>query len=42
LLKAEPSTAAIVVHHPLAIYFSIHGPIRERPEQDVAEVMGMG
>lgn len=34
----EQSTAAIVVHHPQAIYFSIGGSARERAEQDVAEV----
>ncbi len=34
----EQSTAAIVVHHPQATYFSIGGSARERAEQDVAEV----
>jgi 5-methyltetrahydrofolate--homocysteine methyltransferase len=36
----EQSTAAIVVHHPQAIYFSIGGSVRERAEQDVAGVTG--
>ncbi|HEX6287580.1 MAG TPA: methionine synthase [Herpetosiphonaceae bacterium] len=36
----EQSTAAIVVHHPQATYFSIGGGIRERAEQDVAQALG--
>jgi len=34
----EQSTAAIVVHHPQATYFSIGGSVRERAEQDVTGV----
>ncbi len=37
-LVPEQSTAAIVVHHPEAKYFSI-GSARERAEEDVAEVV---
>ncbi|MBV9789537.1 MAG: methionine synthase [Chloroflexi bacterium] len=36
----EQSTAAIVVHHPQATYFSIGGATRERADQDVAQVAG--
>jgi 5-methyltetrahydrofolate--homocysteine methyltransferase len=36
----EQSTAAIVVHHPQATYFSIGGSVRERAEQDVTAVAG--
>jgi 5-methyltetrahydrofolate--homocysteine methyltransferase len=36
----EQSTAAIVVHHPQATYFSIGGSSRERAEEDVAQVLG--
>jgi 5-methyltetrahydrofolate--homocysteine methyltransferase len=39
-LIPEQSTAAIVVHHPQATYFSIGGSVRERAEADVAEVVG--
>ncbi len=39
-LIPEQSTAAIVVHHPQATYFSIGGSTRERAEADVAEVAG--
>jgi 5-methyltetrahydrofolate--homocysteine methyltransferase len=35
-LVPEQSTAAIVVHHPQATYFSIGGAARERAEQDAA------
>jgi 5-methyltetrahydrofolate--homocysteine methyltransferase len=34
----EQSTAAIVVHHPQATYFSIGGSVRERAEQDATGV----
>ena len=37
-LVPEQSTAAIVVHHPEAKYYSI-GSSKERAEQDVAEVL---
>jgi 5-methyltetrahydrofolate--homocysteine methyltransferase len=36
----EQSTAAIVVHHPQATYFSIGGSVRERAEQDTVQVAG--
>ena len=36
----EQSTAAIVVHHPQASYFSIGGSARERAEEDTAAVAG--
>lgn len=36
----EQSTAAIVVHHPQATYFSIGGATRERAAQDAAQVAG--
>jgi 5-methyltetrahydrofolate--homocysteine methyltransferase len=36
----EQSTAAIVVHHPQATYFSIGGSVRERAEQDMVGVVG--
>jgi 5-methyltetrahydrofolate--homocysteine methyltransferase len=36
----EQSTAAIVVHHPQATYFSIGGSSRERAEQDTAKAVG--
>lgn len=39
-LVPEQSTAAIIVHHPQATYFSIGGSIRERAEEDTAPVMG--
>jgi 5-methyltetrahydrofolate--homocysteine methyltransferase len=39
-LVPEQSTAAIVVHHPQATYFSIGGSTRERANVDVAEVAG--
>ena len=39
-LVPEQSTAAIVVHHPQATYFSIGGSTRERAGADVAEVAG--
>lgn len=38
-LVPEQSTAAIVVHHPQATYFSIGGSARERAEADVAEMV---
>jgi 5-methyltetrahydrofolate--homocysteine methyltransferase len=38
-LVPEQSTAALVVHHPEAKYFSI-GSSRERADEDVAEVIG--
>lgn len=38
-LVPEQSTAAIVVHHPQATYFSIGGSARERAETDVAEMV---
>jgi 5-methyltetrahydrofolate--homocysteine methyltransferase len=38
-LVPEQSTAALVVHHPEAKYFSI-GSNRERADEDVAEVVG--
>jgi 5-methyltetrahydrofolate--homocysteine methyltransferase len=37
-LVPEQSTAAIVIHHPEAKYFSI-GSARERAEEDVAETL---
>ncbi len=37
-LIPEQSTAAIVVHHPQATYFSIAGSVAERAEVDMAEV----
>ncbi|HZG65216.1 MAG TPA: dihydropteroate synthase, partial [Herpetosiphonaceae bacterium] len=39
-LVPEQSTAAIVVHHPQATYFSIGGSARERADADVAELVG--
>jgi len=39
-LVPEQSTAAIVVHHPQATYFSIGGSTRERAGVDMAEVAG--
>jgi 5-methyltetrahydrofolate--homocysteine methyltransferase len=39
-LVPEQSTAAIVVHHPQATWFSIGGSARERAEADVAEAVG--
>ncbi|MDP9316707.1 MAG: methionine synthase [Chloroflexota bacterium] len=36
----EQSTAAIVVHHPQATYFSIGGSTRERAQEDIAGVVG--
>ncbi len=36
----EQSTAAIIVHHPQASYFSIGGSARERAEGDVVGVVG--
>ncbi|MDQ5854144.1 MAG: B12-binding domain-containing protein, partial [Chloroflexota bacterium] len=38
-LVPEQSTAAIVVHHPQATYFSIGGSTRERADADVAELV---
>ena len=38
-LVPEQSTAAIVVHHPQATYFSIGGSTRDRAEADIAEVV---
>jgi 5-methyltetrahydrofolate--homocysteine methyltransferase len=35
----EQSTAAIVVHHPQATYFSIGGSIRERADHDAANLV---
>ncbi len=40
-LVPEQSTAAIVIHHPEAKYFSI-GSARERAEEDVIETLQMG
>ncbi|GIV95666.1 MAG: methionine synthase [Herpetosiphonaceae bacterium] len=39
-LVPEQSTAAIVVHHPEAKYFSIGGPARARAERDLQTIQG--
>jgi len=38
-LIPEQSTAAIIVHHPQATYFSIGGSTRERADADMAELV---